>query len=58
MPEDPIKLFSSRADRYRQPDDGDSMRAALQETIEQIPPFGTANLHHVAVLAPKCNPSA
>lgn len=40
MAEDPIKLFSTRAERYPQSDAGDSIRAGLEKTINQVPVFG------------------
>ena len=40
MVEDPIKLFATRAERFPQPDDGDTLRAAIEKGIEQVPVVG------------------
>lgn len=41
MTEDPIKLFATRAERLPQPDDGDTLRAAIEKGIEQVPVAGS-----------------
>ena len=40
MAEDPIKLFSTRGERIPQPDDTQTLRAAIEKGIEQVPVFG------------------
>jgi hypothetical protein len=40
MAEDPIKLFSSRAERFPKPDDSQTLREAIEKGIEQVPVFG------------------
>jgi hypothetical protein len=45
MPEDPIKLFSSRAEQLPQPDDQDRARAALEKIVEQVPILGPAAVY-------------
>jgi hypothetical protein len=40
MVEDPIKLFATRSERLPQPDDGDTLRAAIEKGIEQVPVAG------------------
>ena len=37
MVEDPIKLFSSRAERLPQPDDRDRMSEVAEKLIDHIP---------------------
>jgi len=40
MAEDPIKLFATRAERLPQPDDGQTLREAIEKGIEQVPVAG------------------
>jgi len=42
MAEESIKLFSTRAERYPQPDASDAVYSALEKTIDQVPVFGPA----------------
>jgi hypothetical protein len=42
MTEDPIKLLARRSQRFPQADDGDTLRAAIERGIEQVPVFGPA----------------
>jgi len=46
--EDPIGLFSTRAERYPQPDDTDKARTAIEKVIEQVPLLGPATVHIVS----------
>jgi hypothetical protein len=45
LAEDPIKLFSSRAEQLPQPEDRDKARAALEKIVEQVPVFGPAAVY-------------
>jgi hypothetical protein len=37
MAEDPIKLFTSRSERFPQSDDAQTLREAIEKGIEQVP---------------------
>ena len=40
MAEDPVKLFATRAERFPQPSDGETLREAIEKGVEQIPVAG------------------
>jgi len=40
MADDPIKLFASRSERFPHPDDGDTLKAAIERGVEQVPVVG------------------
>jgi len=48
MPDDPIKLFATRAEKFPQSNDSDATRAALEKIVEQIPVFGPATIHVIS----------
>jgi hypothetical protein len=40
MADDPVKLFATRAERFPHPDDGDTLRAAIEKGVELVPVAG------------------